>query len=145
MPNNSFLIDTSAWLLALRKDFIPEVKDRIDRLLKHDVVITTGIIKLEIIGGARTQKEFQRLKNRFNALDDIGTDNSVWQKACELGFKLRRKGVTIPHTDILVAACALQSGSIIVHADTHFDMMVEHAVIKVESLVQIVRRYKQDT
>ena len=145
MPNNSFLIDTSAWLLALRKDFIPEVKDRIDRLLKHDVVITTGIIKLEIIGGARTQKEFQRLKNRFNALDDIGMDDSVWQKACELGFKLRRKGVTIPHTDILVAACALQSGSIIVHADTHFDMMAEHAVIKVESLVQIVRRYKQDT
>ena len=145
MPNNSFLIDTSAWLLALRKDFIPEVKDRIDRLLKHDVVITTGIIKLEIIGGARTQKEFQRLKNRFNVLDDIETDDSVWQKACELGFKLRRKGVTIPHTDILVAACALQSESIIVHADTHFDMMVEHAVIKVESLVQIVRRYKQDT
>ena len=145
MPNNSFLIDTSAWLLALRKDFIPEVKDRIDRLLKHDVVITTGIIKLEIIGGARTQKEFQRLKNRFNVLDDIETDDSVWQKACELGFKLRRKGVTIPHTDILVAACALQSGSIIVHADTHFDMMAEHAVIKVESLVQIVRRYKQDT
>jgi len=145
MPNNSFLIDTSAWLLALRKDFIPEVKDRIDRLLKHDVVITTGIIKLEIIGGARTQKEFQRLKNRFNALDDIGTDDSVWQKACELGFKLRRKGVTIPHTDILIAACALQSGSIIVHADTHFDIMAKHAVIKVESLVQIVRRYKQDT
>ncbi len=145
MPNNSFLIDTSAWLLALRKDFIPEVKDRIDRLLKHDVVITTGIIKLEIIGGARTQKEFQRLKSRFNALDDIGTDDSIWQKACELGFKLRRKGVTIPHTDILIAACALQSGSIIVHADTHFNTMAEHAVIKVESLVQIVRRYKQDT
>ena len=139
MPNNSFLIDTSVWLLALRKDFIPEVKDRIDCLLRYDVVITTGIIKLEIIGGARTQNEFKRLKSRFNALDDIKTDDSIWQRACELGFKLRRKGVTIPHTDILIAACALQSGSIIVHADTHFDLMAEHAGIKVESLVQIVR------
>jgi len=139
MPNDVFLIDTSAWLLALRKDFIPEVKERIDRLLRDGVVITTGIIKLEIIGGARTQNEFQRLKSRFNALDDIRTDDSIWQRACELGFELRRKGITVPHTDILIAACALQSDSVIVHADTHFDLMVKYAGIKVESLVHIVR------
>jgi len=139
MPNDVFLIDTSAWLLALRKDFIPEVKERIDRLLRDGVVITTGIIKLEIIGGARTQNEFQRLKSRFNALDDIRTDDSIWQRACELDFELRRKGITVPHTDILIAACALQSDSVIVHADTHFDLMAKYAGIKVESLVHIVR------
>jgi len=108
-------------------------------LLRDGVVITTGIIKLEIIGGARTQNEFQRLKSRFNALDDIRTDDSIWQRACELGFELRRKGITVPHTDILIAACALQSDSVIVHADTHFDLMVKYAGIKVESLVHIVR------
>lgn len=139
MSNDVFLIDTSAWLLALRKDFIPEVKELIDRLLRDGVVITTGIIKLGIIGGAGTQDEFQRLKSRFNALDDIRTDDSIWQKACELGFELRRKGITVPHTDILIAACALQSESVIVHADTHFDLMARHAGIKVESLVHIVR------
>ena len=139
MPNDAFLIDTSAWLLALRKDFIPEVKELIDCLLRDGVVITTGIIKLGIIGGAGTQDEFQRLKSRFNALDDIRTDDSIWQKACELGFELRRKGITVPHTDILIAACALQSESVIVHADTHFDLMARHAGIKVESLVHIVR------
>ena len=139
MPNDIFLIDTSAWLFALRKDFIPEVKERIDRLLRDGVVITTGIIKLEIMSGARTQYEFQRLKSRFNDLDDIKTDDSIWQKACELGFALRRKGITVPHTDILIGACALQSGSVIVHADTHFDLMTGHTGIKVESLVHIVR------
>lgn len=139
MPNDIFLIDTSAWLFALKKDFIPEVKERIDRLLRDGVVVTTGLIKLEIMSGARTQYEFQRLKSRFNALDDIKTDDSIWQKACELGFALRRKGITVPHTDILIGACALQSGSVIVHADTHFDLMAGHAGIKVESLVHIVR------
>ena len=49
MPNNLFLVDTSAWLFALRKDFMPEVKDRIDHLLKENAIITTGIIKLEIL------------------------------------------------------------------------------------------------
>ena len=123
MPDNSFLIDTSAWLFALKRDFVPEVKNRIDFLLKNNAVVTTGIINLEIISGARTIKGFQRLKDRFNALDILESDESIWQKACELGFNLRRKGVTVPHTDILIAACALQSGSIIVHADAHFDMM----------------------
>jgi len=139
MPNDVFMVDTSAWLFALRKDFIPEVRDRIDHLLSHDVAITTGIIKLEIISGARTQKEFQRLKSRFNALDDIKTDDSIWQKAWELGFALRRKGITVPHTDILIAACCLHSGSVILHADAHFDVMAGHTGIKVESLVHIVR------
>jgi predicted nucleic acid-binding protein len=142
MPDNSFLIDTSAWLFALKRDFVPEVKNRIDLLLKNSAVVTTGIINLEIISGARTKKEFQRLKDRFNALDLIESDESIWQKACELGFNLRRKGVTVPHTDILIATCALQSGSIIVHADAHFDMMAKHAVIKVESFVQIVRKFR---
>jgi predicted nucleic acid-binding protein len=140
MPNDLFIVDTSAWLLALRRDFIPEVKELIDRLLRDGVVITTGIIKLEIIGGARTQYEFQRLKSRFNALDDIKTDDAIWQKACELGFALRRKGITVPHTDILIAACSLHSGSVIVHADAHFDIMAGHSGIKVESLVHIVKK-----
>jgi len=143
MPDNSFLIDTSAWLFALKRDFVPEVKNRIDFLLKNNAVVTTGIINLEIISGARTKKDFQRLKDRFNALYLIESDESIWQKACELGFNLRRKGVTVPHTDILIAACALQSGSIIVHADAHFDMMAKNAVIKVESFVKIVRDFSR--
>jgi len=139
MPNNLFLVDTSAWLLALRKDFIPEVKDRIDRLLKEDAIITTGIIRLEILGGTKTEKDFQRLKNRFDALDSVETDNSLWQNACELGFNLRRKGVTVPHTDILITACALKTGAIIVHADKHFDLMAKHLRVKVESFLHAAR------
>ena len=33
MPNDLFLVDTSAWLLALRKDFIPAIKDRLARII----------------------------------------------------------------------------------------------------------------
>jgi len=50
MQNNLFLVDTSAWILALRKNFMPAVKDRIDDLLKENSIITTGIVKLEILG-----------------------------------------------------------------------------------------------
>lgn len=139
MPNNLFLVDTSVWIFALRKDFIPEVKDRIDNLLKENAVITTGIVKLEILGGTKTEKEFQRLKTRLDALDMVETDTALWEGAYGLAFKLRRKGITVPYTDILIAECALRTEATVVHADAHFDLMANHARLKVESFVQIVR------
>lgn len=141
MTNNLFLVDTSAWLLALRKNFLPKVKDRIDHLLKEDVVITTGIVKLEILGGTKTEREFQRLKTRLNALDAVETDVELWDRAYGLAFKLRRKGVTLPYTDILIAACALNARAIILHADAHFDLISKHIELKVESFVEAVRSF----
>ena len=138
MPNNLFLVDTSAWLFALRKDFIPEVKDRIDYLLKENAIITTGIIKLELLGGTKTQNEFQRLKTRLDSLDMVETDTALWEEAYQISFELRRKGITVPYTDILIAACALISESTVVHADAHFDLMTKHIGLNVESFVKIV-------
>ena len=57
MPGELVLVDTSAWLFALRKDFIPKIKDRIDLLLKDNLVLTTGIIRLELLGGITTESE----------------------------------------------------------------------------------------
>jgi predicted nucleic acid-binding protein len=56
MPNELFLIDTSVWIFALRKNPVPHIRNRIDALLKEDVVVTTGIIKLEILSRARRLK-----------------------------------------------------------------------------------------
>ena len=135
MSNNIFLVDTSAWILSLRKDFSPEVKKRIDYLLKENTIITTGMVKLEILGGTKTESDFRRLKRRLNALDSVDLDTSLWERAYDLAFMLRRKGITVPYTDILIAACALKTGSTVVHADAHFDLMADHINLKVESFL----------
>jgi predicted nucleic acid-binding protein len=140
MPGDPVLIDTSAWLFALRKDFLPEIKDRLDFLLKENLVLTTDIIKLELLAGTRNKTEYDRLKKRLGALENIKTDDSLWDMACDIGFKLRREGVTIPYTDILIATCALSRGCIILHADNHFDLMADHINLKAESFVTVVRK-----
>jgi predicted nucleic acid-binding protein len=143
MPNNLFLVDTSAWILALRKDFLPGVKDRIAYLLKENAIITAGMIKLELLGGTKEEKEFQRLKIRLEALETVATNTSLWEKAYDLAFSLRRKGITVPYTDILIAASALMVDATIVHADSHFDLMRPHCGLKVESFVDATKRLKK--
>jgi len=139
MTNNLFLVDTSVWILALRKDFVPAVKERIDNLLKENAIVTTGMVKLEILGGTKTETEFQRLKRRLDALDTVELDTSLWERSYDLAFELRRKEITVPYTDILIAACALKTGSTVVHADAHFDLMVGHISLKVESFVSTAK------
>ena len=143
MPNNLFLVDTSVWILALRKDFLPSVKDRIAYLLKENAIITVGMIKLELLGGTREEKEFQRLKIRLYALEMVETNTSLWERAYDLAYSLRRKGITIPYTDILIAASALMVDATIVHADSHFDLIAHHCGIKVESFIDATRQLKK--
>jgi predicted nucleic acid-binding protein len=135
MPLKLFLVDTSAWLYALRKEFNPVIRERLDQLLKENRVITTGIIKLELLGGTKSEKEFQRLKMRLDALEECKTDTPLWERAYDLAFQLRRKGLTIPYTDILITASALAREAAILHVDAHFDLTAQFVEIKVESYV----------
>jgi len=134
-----FIVDTSAWIFALRKNPLPQLKDRIDQLLMLDIVKTFGMIRLEILGGAKTEIEFDRLKNRIGALEEISCDNELWESAGRLSFNLRRKGLTIPSTDILIASAALKSKSTILHADSHFDIIASESDLKVESYISQVQ------
>jgi len=136
MSSRPFLVDTSVWIFALRKDFVPPIKERIGELLKDHVVLINGMTKLEILGGVKTKKEFERLKTRLDSLYEVAINSMVWQIAYKIAFELRRKGITVPYTDILIAACALKSRADLIHADRHFDLMAPHIRLDVESYVQ---------
>ena len=71
------------------------------------------------------------------------TDHFLWLEASKLGFNLRRKGISVPHTDILVSACALRTQSTILHADAHYDMIAQHTRLKVESFTKAAGDIRQ--
>lgn len=133
-----YLVDSSAWILALRKEAIQSVKNRVGELLRDDKILANGMITLELLGGTRTRKEFRRLKERLGALDMVPIDAALWVHAADFAFTLRRKGLTIPYTDVLIAACALQADATLVHADRHFDLIADHTQLKVESYVHLL-------
>lgn len=133
------LVDTSAWIFALKKNPFLPLKNRIDLLLREDLVVSFGMIRLELLGGTKTKKEFNRLKSRLEAFYEISTDAILWGVASQLAFKLHRKGLTIPYTDILIACAALESKAVLLHADAHFDLLAKHTELKVESFLSLVQ------
>ena len=133
------LVDTSAWIFALKKNPFLPLKNRIDLLLREDLVVSFGMIRLELLGGTKTKKEFDRLKSRLEAFYEISTDAILWGVASQLAFKLHRKSLTIPYTDILIACAALESKAVLLHADAHFDLLAKHTELKVESFLSLVQ------
>lgn len=129
-----YLIDTSAWIFALRKKPIEAIQNRVDELLEAGSVAIIGLIRLELLGGTKTETEFRRLGRRLSALIYLQTTAAMWDRASQLLFDLRRRGVTIPPTDALIAACSIDADAVLVHADAHFDLAAQHTALKVESM-----------
>jgi predicted nucleic acid-binding protein len=134
------LIDTSVWLFALRKDFHPAIKERVEKMLVTDKVAINGIIQMELLEGAKSQKEYDRLFQRLDSLYHIEADRSLWNSSSKLAFELKQKGITVPYADIFIASSALKEDALLVHADSHFDLIAAHSELKVESLVSLVSK-----
>ncbi len=130
-----YLVDSSAWIFALRRRSREAIQRRLRELAELDAVATCGLVELELLGGAANEREFQQLDSQLRGLHRLPTDEADWNAAARLSFSLRRVGVTVPFADLLLAALALRHGAILVHADRDFDLIANHSSLQVESLV----------
>ena len=138
MRDEPFLLDTSIWLEVLPPERgSSSLRDRVDTLLAADQVAITGMVRLELLGGARSQQEWDRLSQLLSGLHPIPAEEEHWQEAARMGFVLRRHGVTVPFTDLLIAAVALISEAVLMHRDHHFDLIASHLPLQVETYVAI--------
>ena len=91
-----WMVDSSAWIFALRPKPFPPIRDRIDYLLAEGRILITGMIELELLAGARTRKELIHLRELLAGLENVNVRPSDWASAAEMGFELRRKAITVP-------------------------------------------------
>jgi predicted nucleic acid-binding protein len=136
MRSELFLVDTSIWLEALPPGRgSRELREWLDGLLAGDLVATTDIVRLELLGGARSQEEWEKLDELLSALHLLPVTEEHWRETALMGFQLRRQGITVPFTDLLIGAVALKADAALVHRDRHFDLIASRLPLKVESYV----------
>lgn len=120
------LIDTSAWIASFKKTGNHELKEFMRQAIVSGLAVTSPVIILELLQGCRSVGERDALKIKLESLDILSITLSVWEQAYELGFSLRRKGLTIPTVDLIIAALAIENKSLLLHHDEHYEMMVTH-------------------
>lgn len=121
-----WLVDSSAWIFALRpRPFVP-IEQRLDELLAANRIAITGIVELELLGGVRTERQFRDLREALGGLWRFETREADWTDAAEMAFRLRRAGHTVPFTDVLIAHHARREQAGIIHADRHFTVLCRH-------------------
>jgi predicted nucleic acid-binding protein len=120
------LIDTSAWIASFKKTGNHELKEFMRQSIVSGLAVTSPVIILELLQGCRSIGERDALKIKMESLDILSITLSVWEQAYEIGFSLRRKGLTIPTVDLIIAALAIENKSLLLHHDEHFEMIIPH-------------------
>jgi len=114
----SVLLDTSVWIDALRGKTSSIVAITQD-LLKDDRVLTCGPVIFEIKRGIRPS-ERKKILPLFDALIRLSFDETVWDAAGDLDASLRKKGITIPPMDVMIAQVCLHHKVSLFTLDEHF-------------------------
>ena len=117
-----FLPDTCAWIDFFNARHTP-LATALEQLLLQGEVFTCGIVKYELVQGVRSQAEEKTLLHAFQAVNHLEMNESLWIKAGRLSAALRKKGVTIPFSDILIAVLALENDLTILTVDRHFEQV----------------------
>lgn len=125
MKNKRIFLDTSAWILSFRKNTDVEIKERIKRYVASDRAFINQIVILELLQGCRNDREKIRLQQSLESLQVLPLLPNVWVRAYRLGFNLKRKGLTIPTVDILIASLAMENKCRLIHKDRHFCLISE--------------------
>ena len=114
----SVLFDTSVWIDALRGK-TPGIVAVTQGLLSDDRVLTCGPVIFEIKRGLRPPEK-KKIIPLFDALIRLSFDETVWDAAGDLDASLRKKGITIPPMDVIIAQVCLYHKVFLFTLDEHF-------------------------
>jgi predicted nucleic acid-binding protein len=132
----TFLVDTSVWSLALRRDV--EVEDPAVLALKDalggaDIVVTTGLVLQELLQGFAGAKAGDQIVERFAALALVQPDREDHVAAAGVRNTCRRAGVQIGTVDALIAQLCIRHDLVLLSTDQDFVHAAKHCRLKVWS------------
>ena len=130
----TLLVDTSVWLLALRRDastFEPEVHQLKDALMGADVVVTTGVVLQELLQGFSGPKSREQIIECFAALPLLQPEREDYIAAADLRNTCRRAGIQVGTIDALLAQLCIRHDLTLLSTDNDFKLAAPHCALRV--------------
>lgn len=128
-----FLLDSSVWIEYLRPNGDVGIRGRVRGIVERDDAVCCGIVVVEVLRGAKREKDYSAIDEALRALPQLPLDDRVIERAARWGFTLGRKGVTVPTTDLLIASAA-HGRAVLIHRDGDFKRIAEVAGLKEEMI-----------
>jgi len=128
--NDLVLVDTSAWICFFSRRGFEDLKRTLSTLLDEDRAAIAGPILVELIQRTRTSEEKETIKTLIRGIHWLPISDYHWHKASEMAFDLRRKGITSSAIDTLIAVLAIEYHCLLLHKDSHFDLIARHSSLK---------------
>lgn len=119
MKNSFVLIDTCVWIEYFRRKESP-LSEKVKALISSGRAANCGIILYELSQGLKSKEENEILDGLM-ALPYFDITQDLWVKSGNLTNKLNKQGITIPMSDILIAAIALNKDLSVFTIDKHFN------------------------
>ena len=130
MSERLVLIDSSAWINYLLGQKVAHARS-VDKLLLAHRGAVNAIIRVELLTGARDEKQYAELEDALDGLHFLELTSAVWRRAERLRFRLKRAGHVIPLPDVVIACSALIHDCELLHADHHFDRIAQSIPLKI--------------
>ena len=121
MIKDGVIVDTSILIDFLKGS--EKYAEEITSLLLKNRAITTGIIIAELLQGIKNPKEEQNISELMTAINTLEISTELWIKTGKLSSSLRKKGISLPLTDIAIATLALEFNLYVFTLDKHFEQI----------------------
>lgn len=112
------VIDSSVYIdwLKRKQPFV----SRLRPFLERDALLTSGVIRCEVLRGIIQEAERSRMEELFALSVEVAADHAFWDGVWQLGWKMDRKGIVLPLTDLSIAFMAIRHDATLITLDKHF-------------------------
>jgi predicted nucleic acid-binding protein len=119
MEHGGIIADTGIWIEYFRGK--GPVSEALLGLIQGGAIRITGPVVYELLQGAKNKKDADLIKEITQALPRLAVTHETWLLAGDLFFDLRIKGVTLPPSDVLLSALAIENNCSLFTLDHHFN------------------------
>ena len=125
------IIDTSVWIESFRPGAEQPLHRIVKDLILRELVLLPGIIKTELLRGAKNKKEFNQLSHLLKGLSYLAVHDGFLERLSKFSFQLFSKGIAVPLTDTYIALLCIENQASILHRDKHYDMIAKKTKLKI--------------
>ncbi|MCI5141036.1 MAG: PIN domain-containing protein [Candidatus Electrothrix sp. ATG1] len=97
--------------------------DVVAELIQLDQAYLTGPVMAELLHGAKGKRELKSLEAVFATIPILDVTGEDWLATGNTLQALRKKGCTVPLTDVLIASVAQRNDMAVLTLDKHFEYL----------------------